>query len=206
MLEVLNTVAAIGTFVVITASATAAVVQLRHLRASNQLEGLLDVVGRLEDEKLYEWFSQTRRDLPALLEDPKYVQSLMQGTYDRNVAWLQIANRHERIGSLLKYKLIPEEAFLDVYTDVVIQTWDLMLPLTALLRSRNENIWENFEYMYVRAKAFDERYQRGNFPKGVPRAKVPEFPFADAQAHDVHLPISSTPATNEVPPRNSQQS
>lgn len=181
MLEVLNTVAAIGTFLVITGSAIAAVVQLRHLRASNQLEGLLDVVGRLEDAKVYEWFSETRRDLPALLEDPQYVQSVIHGTYDRNVAWLQIANRHERIGSLLKYKLIPEEPFLDVYSTVVMQTWDLMLPLTALVRFRNKNIWENFEYMYVRAKAFDERYQGGNFPKGVPRAKVPEAPFGDAQ-------------------------
>src|SRR5579872_2628388 len=164
MLDIVNTIAAVGTFVVIAATAIAAIIQLRHLRASNQLQGLLDVIGRLEDEKIYEWFSETRRELPSLLEDPKYVRSVLEGTYDRNVAWLQVGNRHERIGSLLKYKLIPEEAFLDVYSGVVIRTWDLMLPVTALLRSKNENVWENFEYMYVRAKAFDERYQHGNYP------------------------------------------
>ena len=46
MLEILNTVAAVGTFLVITATAIAAAVQLRHLRANNQLAGMLDVVAR----------------------------------------------------------------------------------------------------------------------------------------------------------------
>jgi hypothetical protein len=39
-LELLNVLAGLGTFVVIAASAIAAVVQLRHLRASNQLQTL----------------------------------------------------------------------------------------------------------------------------------------------------------------------
>lgn len=180
MLEILNTLASVGTFVVIAATAIAAVIQLRHLRANNQLEGLLDVVGRLEDEKLYKLISDTRRELPALLADPQYVRSVLDGTYDRNVAWLQVGNRHERIGSLLKYKLIPEEPFLDVYSNIAIQTWEVLLPVTSIIRSRNENIWENFEYMYVRARAFEERYGHGNYPKGVPRADVPAFPVDDA--------------------------
>jgi hypothetical protein len=41
-LEAWNTAAAVGTFVVILASAVAALVQLRHLRTSNQLSGLID--------------------------------------------------------------------------------------------------------------------------------------------------------------------
>src|SRR5579872_3706746 len=79
MLDIVNTIAAVGTFVVIAATAIAAIIQLRHLRASNQLQGLLDVIGRLEDEKIYEWFSETRRELPSLLEDPKYVRSVLEG-------------------------------------------------------------------------------------------------------------------------------
>jgi hypothetical protein len=199
MLEVLNTLAAVGTFVVIAATAIAAVIQLRHLRVNNQLEGLLDVVGRLEDAKLYELISETRKQLPAMLADPHYVQSVFDGTYDRNIAWLQVGNRHERIGSLLKYKLVPEEPFLDVYSNIAIQTWEVLLPITSLLRSRDKTIWENFEYMYVRAKSFDQRYEHGNYPKGVPRAKIPTFQLTDAQAHDIHSRISTGSATNDVP-------
>lgn len=180
MLEILNTIAAVGTFIVIAATAIAAVIQLRHLRANNQLQGLLDVIGRLEDERLYTWISDTRRDLPTMLGDPAYVQSLVDGTYERNAGWLQVGNRNERIGSLLKYRLIPEEPFLDVYANVVIQSWEMMLPITSVVRSRSPGVWENFEYMYVRAKAFNERYEHGNYPKGVPRAQVPPFRMGDA--------------------------
>lgn len=180
MLEILNAIAAVGTFVVIAATAIAAVIQLRHLRANNQLQGLLDVIGRLEDEKLYKWISDTRRELPAMIEDPAFIQSVVDGTYDRNVAWLQVGNRHERIGSLLKYRLIPEEPFLDVYATVVTQAWEMMLPITSVIRSRNKTVWENFEYMYVRAKAFNERYEHGTYPKGAPHAQVPPFSAATA--------------------------
>jgi hypothetical protein len=189
MLEILNTLAAVGTFVVIAATAIAAVIQLRHLRANNQLEGLLDVVGRLEDEKLYKLINDARREIPALLADPHYVRSMLDGTYDRNVAWLQVGNRHERIGSLLKYKLIPEEPFLDVYSNITIQTWEILLPITSIVRSRNENVWENFEYMYVRAKAFEQRYEHGNYPKGMPRAGVPKFAVSD-QHRELKEPLA----------------
>jgi len=54
-LEVLSTTAAIGTFVVIAATAIAAVVQLRHLHASNQLTGLLTVLARVENPTFNEW-------------------------------------------------------------------------------------------------------------------------------------------------------
>jgi hypothetical protein len=43
-----STAAAIGTFIVIAATAIAAV-QLRHLRTQNQLTGLLTVLARVED-------------------------------------------------------------------------------------------------------------------------------------------------------------
>ena len=93
-----------GTFVVISATAIAAVVQLRHLRANNQLEGLLDIVGRIEDQN--PWIDETRRQLPAMLAGPPNVRSVIDRTFDRNVAWLQLGNRNERILALLKRESI----------------------------------------------------------------------------------------------------
>jgi len=58
--EILSTAAAIGTFVVIAATAIAAVVQLRHLRAQNQLTGLLTVLARVEDPQFNEWVDAAR--------------------------------------------------------------------------------------------------------------------------------------------------
>jgi hypothetical protein len=42
-LEVVNTLATFGTFVVIAATAIAALVQLRHARSSNQIEALAEM-------------------------------------------------------------------------------------------------------------------------------------------------------------------
>jgi hypothetical protein len=176
MLEVLNTAAAIGTFAVIGATAIAAVIQLRHMRASNQLEGLLSVLARVEDTNFNTWLTDTQRQLPELLSDPAYVRSVIDNTFDRSVAWLQLGNSYDWVGSLVKNHLISEEAFLDVYNFRVIQAWQLMAPITVLGRYKvGDSIWENFEYLYVRALAWAQRHANGNYPKHVPRARLPKF-------------------------------
>jgi hypothetical protein len=175
-LELVNAIASVGTFLVIGATAIAAVIQLRHMRANNQLEGLLNVLAHLEDESFNKWFTDTQRELPALLADPAYLKSIRDGTFDRNVSWLQLANRYERAGSLLKFGLIPEGPFLDVNDLRAIRAWELLVPLTSVLRSiSGPSLWENFEYLYVRAKVWAEQHKDGNYPKGVPRAELPAF-------------------------------
>ncbi len=179
MLEILNTVAAIGTFVVIAATAIAAVIQLRHMRAANQLEGLLSVLARVEDSNFNTWLTETQRQLPVLMNDPEYVRSVIDNTFDRSVAWLQLGNSYDWVGSLVKNRLIPEEAFLDVYCFRVIQAWELMTPFTLLARHKTgDAVWENFEYLYVRAHAWFQRHPEGSYPKHVPHAKLPPIEAA----------------------------
>lgn len=174
MLETLNTVAAIGTFIVIAATAIAAVIQLRHMRASNQLEGLLSVLARVEDASFNAWLTETQRQLPELMNDPGYVESVVNNTFDRSVAWLQLGNSYDWVGSLVKNRLIPVDAFLDVYSFRVIQAWELMIPIIVLARyPDSEGIWENFEFLYVQANAWWKRHGGGNYPRHVPRATLP---------------------------------
>lgn len=176
MLEKLNTVAAIGTFIVIAATAIAAVFQLRHMRAANQLEGLLSVLARVEDSNFNTWLTETQRQLPGLMADRSYVQSVIENTFDRSVAWLQLGNSYDWVGSLVKNRLIPEASFLDVYSFRVVQAWELMIPITVLARYQVGNaIWENFEYLYVRAKRWSERNANGTYPKHVERAALPSI-------------------------------
>ncbi len=51
-LEVINAIAALATVAIIAATAIAALVQLRHLRAGNQIQALLTVDGQLNDRNL----------------------------------------------------------------------------------------------------------------------------------------------------------
>jgi hypothetical protein len=183
MLEILNTVAAIGTFLVIATTAIAAVIQLRHMRANNQLEGLLSVLGRVEDANFNRWVTEAQRQVPEMLADPAYVQSVIDGTYDRNVAWLNLANSYDWVGSLVKNRLIPEDAFLDVYSYRIQNAWRIIEPLAALVRPKISGVWENFEYLVVKAEDWERRYPNGNYPKHVRHLTIPTCAPAPPIAH-----------------------
>jgi hypothetical protein len=177
MSQTLEAVAQIGTFVVIAATAVAAIIQLRHMRAGNQLEGLLSVLARVEDANFNRWVTEAQRQLPELLADPAYRQSIIDGTFDRDVAWLNLANSYDWVGSLVKNRLIPIDTFLDVYSYRVMQAWKVIEPVAALVRPHaGDAVWENFEYLCVKAEDFTVKHRNnGTYPKHVRRLKLPPF-------------------------------
>ncbi|HEV2909756.1 MAG TPA: hypothetical protein VGX02_10825, partial [Candidatus Eremiobacteraceae bacterium] len=73
-LELLSAIAAIGTFVVIAATAVAAIVQLRHLRSSNQISAITGIQETIESPE----FEAARRfihsDLPLLMKEPRFAE------------------------------------------------------------------------------------------------------------------------------------
>ncbi len=167
--ETLNTVATVGTFIVIAATAIAAVVQLRHLRDQNQLTGLLTVLERVEDPQFNEWVDGARELLRLRMPDPAYRRTLLDGTFERrNNPWLNLANSYDWVGSLVKHKLIPEESLLDVYS-----RWQIVEGVVPLVRKRGgPGVWENFEYLVVQARNWSMRYPDGAYPKGVARLQI----------------------------------
>lgn len=172
--ETLNTVAAVGTFIVIAATAIAAVVQLNHLRAQNQLTGLLTVLARVEDPQFNEWVDAAKEVVRSRAPDPAFRRSIMDGTFERrNNPWLNLANSYDWVGSLVKHKLIPEEALLDVYYGRVIGAWEIIESLVPLVRRRGgQGVWENFEYLVVQAQKYNEKFPQGSYPKGAPRLQI----------------------------------
>lgn len=172
--ETVSTVATVGTFIVIAATAIAAIVQLRHLRAQNQLTGLLTVLARVEDPQFNEWVDGAREVLAARISDPTFRRSVMDGTFERKGnPWLNLANSYDWVGSLVKHNLIPEEALLDVYSGRVVQAWDIVEPIVPLVRRRGgPEVWENFEFLVVRARRWSLQHADGAYPRNVPRLKI----------------------------------
>ncbi|MDQ6933279.1 MAG: DUF4760 domain-containing protein [Candidatus Eremiobacteraeota bacterium] len=170
-LEGLNAVASIGTFIVIGVTAIAALVQLRHLRANNQLTGLLDVLSRVEDPVFNGWFDRAQKILDENISKPEFRLQILHAQFPReNNPWLNMLNSYEWVGSLIKHGLIPEEAFMDVYSARILRAWDIIEPVFAITRRRGDrSMWENFEYLVVRARHWEQLYPRGAYPKGVPR-------------------------------------
>lgn len=180
-LELLNTIGTIGTFLVIGATAITAVIQLRHLRASNQLAGLLNVLSRVEDPVFNEWLDRSRAMLHQNLPDPAFRRTLYEARYPREGnPWLNMCNSYEWVGSLIKHKLIPEEPFMDVYSARILTAWEVLEPVVAIVRRRGDpSIWENFEYLVARSKQWEKENPQGAYPKNVARVQMKDVWLQD---------------------------
>jgi hypothetical protein len=105
-----------------------------------------------------------------MMADPEYLKNVAEGKYNRDVAWLNLANSYDWVGSLVKNKLIPEQAFLDVYSYRVQHAWKIIEPMAKHIRYYAGNAtWENFEYLYVRSEDWERSHADGNYPKHVRR-------------------------------------
>ncbi len=179
----LNTAATIATLIVITVTAVAAYVQLRHMRTANQLEALLTVLARVEHADFGRMVDGARALLAEKLPDPAYRRSLEEGRVERgNNPWLNLGNSYEWVGSLVRSGLVEEDPYMDIYADRVVDAWEIMHDALAIIRRRaGPSVLENFEYLYVRAKAYIAKHPNGVYPPDTPRAELHDR-WAEADA------------------------
>jgi len=179
-LELVNTFGTLLTVAIIAATAIAAMVQLRHLRASNQITAMLSIGNQFESAEFRNATTLVRRDLDAALEYPAYREYTIAMTrrtripavpkeYDDlfNAASL-VGNTFEELGILMKNGIIDRDLFLDRYGWAILQTWNRFQRTVAWARdvSNEPTIWENFEYLTVLAQDF-ARERGSTYPKGV---------------------------------------
>lgn len=171
--EALGAIAAVGTFVVITATAFAALVQLRHLRVGNQLASLLTLIQMPLEPKLNEAFNFCSHDFRRMMEDESFRRELeMARPLDRSVhKQLYVCDYYERIGSAIKFGLISKEFYLD--NSSPLPYWQLLEPAIAIMRRRHGPwLYENFEYLALLAQQWDAGHPSGNYPHGAQRLKL----------------------------------
>jgi hypothetical protein len=170
-LEAWNTVFAGATFVVIGATAIAALVQLRHLRASNQLNTLLTLMQMWQTPEMQRNVGYVRGALQQDMKDPNFMRAFDEGSVSRSEhKEMLVADFFEQVGTFLKYGLMDERPWIDAAGPQIIITWDRMEPIVKAFRK----IWgpvsfENFEYAAVRAKLWFEKYPDGFYPRSTPR-------------------------------------
>jgi hypothetical protein len=112
-LELWSTAASVGTFLVISATAIAALVQVRHIRRANQLAGLQNAFGMLLDPAVRELVNYVRHDLAARMNDEAFRASLLDIPIDRNQhPELYLCDMYNHIGSFVRSGLIDEEIYL----------------------------------------------------------------------------------------------
>ena len=169
--EWVTAIATAGTFVVIAASAAAALVQLRHMRGSNQIIALTECRETLESPAFRDAQRFVSYELPKRLTDPdearRAVQLPFNGEYE---ALATVANFFESMGLFVKTGIIDKRIACDFWSFVVLRNWEALAPITAYVREQigQPALWENFEYMAALSTAY-QRDHPSSYPSAVHR-------------------------------------
>ncbi|MBV8081673.1 MAG: DUF4760 domain-containing protein [Candidatus Eremiobacteraeota bacterium] len=184
-LEVLNTTGTLLTVLIVATAAIAALVQLRHLRAGNQITALLTIGDRFQDSGFRDALYAINHGLAQAMNDEvfrTYIESRLRGFAMPNVppeyialnqAATLVGNFYEQCGNLVKNGVVDETLFLDQYCNSAVGTWKRLEPYMAFMRAVTNDIglWDNFEFLTVRAREFLRKYPT-TYPKGVPRIEI----------------------------------
>ncbi|HZV80415.1 MAG TPA: hypothetical protein VFF60_12490 [Candidatus Binatus sp.] len=180
-LELLNALAALGTFVVIAATAIAALFQLRHARNSNQIAAMTQLQEAAQTPHLEAAQNLVMTDLPARLEDPefRYEVRYPSARTRENAEFIgkinDVGNFFENMGLLVRMGAVDRDIAVAMWASIASGTWDRMLPYTAVARRRTgDALWENFEYLVVLSRSWMGSHPHGMYPPGVPRIEVPD--------------------------------
>lgn len=172
--EWVTAIATAGTFLVIAASALAALLQLRHMRGGNQIAALTECREKLEsaefqdarDFVMYRLTETLRRpEIASRLQDPLFPTDLRPAAY--------VANFFESMGAFVRFGIIDRRIACDLWCGVVLANWNALLPITRIRRKLDPGIWENFEYLAVLCDDFMQRYP-SSYPTRMRRMKLDE--------------------------------
>lgn len=173
--EELSAISTFITTIIIAASAIAAVVQLRHMRAGNQITGFIGMMDK--------WASPEARkiqnyvfggELDRNLADPAYRESLTVMLIDRLAhPEVNYMDFWESLGMLIKMGYFAEDAFMESGGPTCLRAWEKLKPVIAIIRrKRGPQAYDNFEYIASRTMIWDKKYPGGVFPYGTPHLPV----------------------------------
>jgi len=172
MVELINAAASVATLVVLTAAAVAALIQLRHMRAGNQLQAFIDIYNRANSPEMMKLFDFVLMELPdAVRKDPEYVGRVVRREMPSSDSPLRVAFWFDEVGIALRKELVSAEVVFQVGASAfaTVSAWIAMQPLIDALRKRSPASFLHFEYAAVRARHWLDAHPDGDYPEGTPR-------------------------------------
>jgi hypothetical protein len=158
--DALNAITAVGTLVLLAATASAGFLQLRHLRAGNDLAAAQAIERDFRSPEIQAAFSYVQGELAARMADPVYRAELAAPGYidPRTHPEMLLCNWLNRTGTLIRAGLLKERLFLDAFGPLVIYYWALLVPVIAVLRrTRGADQYRGFEFLAYRAQLHEQR-------------------------------------------------
>jgi hypothetical protein len=187
-LEAVNTIASIGTLLVIAATAIAAIAQLRHMRGSNQIVALTECREVLESEPFARAMRYISHELPELMKDPQVRARLMKAPVDEELRAVNVVgNFFESMGSFVKHGIIDAEIACDLWSGIVVQSWNSLTPVLGVMRrSTGAALWENFEYLASLSEEWVAKNPNGAYPAARPHLVVEDVWRAADEAAGIY--------------------
>lgn len=182
-LELVDTLATIGTFLVIAASAAAALLQLRHLGSSNQIAALTKFREEFESAEFTHARQYVLEEIPRKLASPAGRAELRHSNFRGEMhAVIVVANFMESLGVFLKRHVVHKQVTCDIWGDVAYQMWTKLAPIVYSERQNagTEALWENFEYLAVVGKQWVDAHPNGAYPEHVDRMP-PDYSLAQEE-------------------------
>ncbi|HEV2037357.1 MAG TPA: hypothetical protein VGQ96_02030, partial [Candidatus Eremiobacteraceae bacterium] len=133
--QVLNTVANIGTFLLLLASVIAAAVSLHHAASFNQISAVISLERELRTPEMQEAFRFVQSELPYKLHDAHFRAELEALGFIDARAHMEVnaCNWFNAVGTLLKNNLVDENAWMDLFSRLVVAYWDRLEPVIAIM-------------------------------------------------------------------------
>ncbi len=174
----MTAIATAGTFVVIAASAIAALVQLRHMRGSNQIAALNELRETMESDAFQNDLREVRT-LEKRLNDPELRRVILYekvlSTQEAFRPPIRIGNFFENAGVLVRNHIIDRRLFCELWAQVTIGAWRDLEELIANRRPFvGPALYENFEYLVIICERFISEHPSGTFPGNAKRKKLRE--------------------------------
>lgn len=171
------------TFVVIAVTAVAAIIQLRHLRAGNQLTALITVLEDWQKSDLQGHLRFVRHELATKFDDPAFLAEIDASPDRTKHPWLHICDYFEQLGGFVRYGLIDKQSCLSISCYTFSSLCSLMQPCIDRYRivRGQDAIYENFEYLAVLGRQWIQAHPNGDWPRGLPR--FAELQSADSRPH-----------------------
>ena len=179
-LELWNTAATVGTFLVISATALAAIIQLRHMRGGNQITVLTELRATQQTPEFLKAVHYLYSELPSKIQDPAFRYQLanrVARTVENNeqISYVEtVGDYYENVGVFAKTGLVDRGLLLDIHAAIVLDAWNALIDVTAILRGHyGSSIYENFEYLAVLSQDWVAAHPSGSYPENLRRIDVP---------------------------------
>src|SRR5579872_3365375 len=166
--DFINSIVSLITLIILIASAIAAAISLHHSQAFNQISAVLSMERDMRTPDMQEAFRFVQSELPYQMHNEEFRAELDAIGFIDSRVHLEITacNWFNAMGTLLKHNLVEEGAWMDLFSRLVVQYWDRLSPVIAILRRhRGASQYANFEYVAILAAEWLKKNPAGVFPK-----------------------------------------